>query len=87
MGRLGIDSWRACDPNWEGDVRWRGRFGLGCVTGCDCFCRLPEEVVDLSVGVLFVPMFANPATLSLANAVKDLLLLLGVRFEEEAECW
>lgn len=64
-----------------------GRCGLSCAAAKDCFCRLPEEVVDLNgrVVVLFVPMLASPATLSLANAANDLRLLLATRPEDEGE--
>lgn len=87
MGGLGAEFEDVFDANSQGDVKWRGKFGPDCVTDCDCFCRPPEGVVDLSIDVLFVPIFANPATLSLANAVNDLPLLLAIRFEDDAECW
>jgi len=63
-----------------------GLFGLFCAATKDCFCKLPEDVVDLKGRVVvFVPMLASPATLSLANAASDLRLLLPTRPEEEAE--
>lgn len=69
-----------------GEVTFLGRCGLSCAAAKDCFCKLPEEVVDLKGRVVvFVPMLANPATLSLANAANDLRLLLATRPEDEGE--
>lgn len=67
-----------------GEVICRGKFGLLCGSG---FCKLPDDVVDLSCGAPFVPILANPATVSLANAVNDLLLLLVLKPVDEAEYW
>lgn len=69
-----------------GEVIFLGRFGLSCAATRDCFCKLPEDVVDLKGSEdVFVPMLARPTTLSLASAASDRLLLLVTRPEEEAE--
>ena len=74
--------------SWSGGkVMFLGRAGRFWLVAKDCFCRLCADVVDRNGGVLFVPIFANPATLSLANDASDLLLLLVTRTEEETECW
>ena len=66
-----------------GEVIFLGRFGLVCVASRDCFCKLPVDVLDLNGSVVaLVPILASPATLSLANAASDLLLLLVISPEE-----
>ena len=67
-----------------GDVTFLGIGGLLCIDDLDCLCKLPEEVVDLNGGV-FVPIFASPATLSLATAANDLLLLLVFQPADDPE--
>lgn len=76
-----------CCATAGGEVIFRGPGDLYLGAACDCFCRLPEDVVDLNGGVLFVPIFAKPTTLSLARAASDLLLLLVTKPVDEAECW
>jgi hypothetical protein len=76
-----------CCATAGGEVIFRGAGGLYLEAVCDCFCRLPEDVAALNGGVLFVPMFAKPTTLSLASAASDLLLLLVISPVDEAECW
>lgn len=82
-GKLGPVVVDACGAT-GGAVVYRGRFGLFCGSG---FCKFPDDVVDLSCGAPLVPMLANPATVSLANAVNDLLLLLVLKPVDEVEYW
>lgn len=70
-----------------GEVVCRGKLGLFTELPCDCFCKLPDDIVDLNGGALFDPTFVSPATVSLANAVNDLLLLLVFKPVDEAEYW
>lgn len=70
-----------------GEVVCRGRLGLFCEVFGVSFFKLPDDVVDRNCEVLFVPILVNPATVPLANVLKDLLLLLVVKPVEEAEWW
>lgn len=69
----------------DGEVIFLGKAGL-CTTGVECVCKLLDDVVDLKAGVLGAPIFASSATLSLAKAASDLLLLLVVKPDDEDEC-
>ena len=70
-----------------GEGMFRGTAGLFCALASDCFRNLTEDVADLSGGTVFVPMLASSAALFLANAASDLLLLLVVSPDDEAEYW
>lgn len=62
-----------------------GRSGLVGPSEGSAFVIFPSDVDDLNKGVLFDPVFASVATLSLASAASDFLLLLVTKCEEDVE--
>ena len=72
-----------------GEVILRAKEGRNVKAALeDLVVKLPDEVAERKDGVDDVDILARLTTLSLAeaNAARDLLLLLEVMFETEAEC-
>lgn len=85
VGETGLEFEDSREGNSDEYVALLGRSGLTGASEDSGFVILPNEVVDLNKGVLFVPVFASVATLSLASAASDFLLLLVIKCEEDVE--